>query len=136
MLKTLDKWAADAIAVQDACNLSGIVFAFERMTNDLREAGELRPDHPCIVLWADKMDDLARSRHLAAASVNNFDLAIASLTAAMRRVCDIEPRLGTDERNIHPDVQEAIAVIATMTGSRDIMAYGEAYDAVMDMKAA
>ena len=128
MLKTMKQWADDSTDfVQSACNLSGIVFAFERMTNDLREAGELRPDHPFVVLWVDKMDDLARSRSLAPLPCDDLDTAIVSLVAVMRRLCD--EGLATDERNQHPDIQEAIRKLAFLAQTRDFDAFSKAYDA-------
>lgn len=138
MLKSLNKWANDAYDfVQGACNLSGVIFAFERLTNDLREMGDLRPDHPCVVLWVDKMDDLSRSRPIPMPEDNpDFDATIVELVAVMRRLCDDKSIQGTDERNHHPDIQAVIVKLAKLSGSREPTAFGKAYDAAHELAAA
>lgn len=62
--RTLANLAGEAIVVQDACNLSGVVHAWSRSIRRLRE---LLPDagtdeinrHPINVLFADKCADLS-----------------------------------------------------------------------------
>lgn len=66
MQPCLCKLAQDAIDVQDACNLSGVVRGFVRAIDDLRK---LMPTldtsgvryHPISVLWANKIADLTGS---------------------------------------------------------------------------
>lgn len=135
MMKPIKAWAADAYDfVQSACNLSGIVFAFERLSNDLREAEELRADHPCVVLWVDKMEDLSRSRSIDLPDVDeSLDTVMVELIAVMKRLCD--ECKATDERNTHPDIQAVIVKLAKLSGSREMTAYGDAYDAARKMAA-
>ncbi len=133
MLKPLKDWYADAYDfVQTACNLSGIVYSFDRLIGDLKEAGELRPNHPCIVLWVDKFDDLSRSRPLGALPCDtDIETVNAKLQAVMRRICKTKS-FGTDDRNEHPDIQAVIRELVTLAGSRDILTFGKAYDEAAD----
>lgn len=67
-MRTLQDLAREALEVQDACNLSGVVHAFSRAITELREI--LRNDgivdtgainqHPICKMWASKIHDLAR----------------------------------------------------------------------------
>jgi hypothetical protein len=65
MSKTLARLARDAIAVQDACNMSGVARSFAEAVIDLRE---IMPTigtsdfnmHPIICVWASKIHDMAR----------------------------------------------------------------------------
>ena len=57
----LKKAAQDALAVQDACNLSGVVHAFSRAMTVIRENTNGTDEanrHPIAVLFADKIADL------------------------------------------------------------------------------
>lgn len=75
MEKTIKDLANEALLVQDACNLSGIVHSFSRAITRLRE---LYPDkgtefyntHPVCVLFSDKIASLTGSM-----SISNFDKA-------------------------------------------------------------
>lgn len=66
MEKTIKDLANEALLVQDACNLSGIVHSFSRAITRLRE---LYPDkgtefyntHPVCVLFSDKIASLTGS---------------------------------------------------------------------------
>ena len=61
--RTMAQLAAEAEAVQSACNLSGVVHGFSRSISRLRE---LLPNagtdeinsHPICILWADKIAHL------------------------------------------------------------------------------
>jgi hypothetical protein len=65
--RTIAELAKEAIAVQDACNLSGVVHGFSRAITRLRTLLEAQGKggtdnvnrHPICVLWADKIADLA-----------------------------------------------------------------------------
>jgi hypothetical protein len=60
----LQKWARDALLVQDACNLSGIAHSFSRLMHEMCEAGydtHERNTHPITLMFVDKMFDLAAS---------------------------------------------------------------------------
>ena len=135
MLKSLKAWAKDAYYnIQYACNLSGVVFAFEQLTNDLRELDDLRPDHPCVLLWVDKMDDLSRTRVTAMPMPNekpDFDSTIVELVAVMKRLCS--DHKNTYVRNTHPDIQAVIAKLILLAGSRDITVFRGAHDEVQKL---
>ena len=65
MTKTLKQLAQEAIDVQDACNLSGVVHGWHRAMEDLftifRDTNTYdRNTHPINQLWASKCHDLAR----------------------------------------------------------------------------
>ena len=56
------KWANSALQVQDACNLSGVVASFARMTHEMRESGMGTSEcnqHPLTRLFVDKLLSLA-----------------------------------------------------------------------------
>lgn len=62
-MKTLPELAQEVLAVQDACNLSGVVHSWSRAISSLRElmptAGtEAINRHPINKLWAAKVADL------------------------------------------------------------------------------
>jgi hypothetical protein len=68
-MRTIQDLAKEAIQVQDACNLSGVVHGFSRAITELREilratGGDLSTDavntHPICRMWASKIHDLAR----------------------------------------------------------------------------
>ena len=56
---TIKALAKEAISVQDACNLSGVIHAFSRAMTDLREiTGTMVNHHPIAIVWADKVASL------------------------------------------------------------------------------
>lgn len=64
MSKTMKELAQEALDVQDACNLSGVVHGFSRAITNLREllprAGTDEINgHPLCALWADKIAHLS-----------------------------------------------------------------------------
>jgi len=66
-MKTEQELLNEAYAVQDACNLSGVVHSFSRAISSLREISECTDtdyinQHLICVLYADKIVDLARAR--------------------------------------------------------------------------
>ena len=66
--KTLAAWVDDAVAVQDACNLSGVVHAFSRFMSDCCENGldtDQRNNHPVSRLFADKIASLTNTQSIA-----------------------------------------------------------------------
>jgi len=130
MSRSIQEWARVAYDdVQFACNLSGIVFAFERCIEDLTaEARRLKEDeawideHPISVCFSDKFDDLSRSRNLPAIDCEDHLTKLASQFAArMREICEESRRLdqGTDWRNKHPRAQEFVRKIVSVTRSRE-----------------
>jgi len=61
--KTLAQLAAAALAVQDACNLSGVVISWANVIANLRDVLETNDTaainhHPINILWAFKCADL------------------------------------------------------------------------------
>lgn len=80
-MKTLKQLANDALAVQDACNLSGVVHSFSRAMSDLRDVvpGEgtaFYNRHPVAVLYANKIADMTGCESLA-----NFSAAFDACMA-------------------------------------------------------
>ncbi len=66
-MKTIKELAQEAIDVQDACNLSGVVFSFARAMTDMCEhvsGTDARNTHPICVLWADKIAHLTGTQGL------------------------------------------------------------------------
>lgn len=62
MGKTLQDLAKEAINVQDACNLSGVVHGFARCMSAMVEMGmnnDARDNHPITLLWVDKICHLS-----------------------------------------------------------------------------
>lgn len=60
----LSRLAREALAIQDACNLSGVARTFAQVMRDLGALGlgtHERNTHPIAVLWADKISTLTRS---------------------------------------------------------------------------
>lgn len=63
-MRTMKELAQEAIDVQDACNLSGVVHAFSRAMTCLCEMGmgtNERNTHPIAVLFSDKIASLTGS---------------------------------------------------------------------------
>jgi hypothetical protein len=58
--KQLQELAKQAIAIQDACNLSGVVHSFSAALTKLREVtGSGINEHPITIVWLDKLNSLA-----------------------------------------------------------------------------
>jgi hypothetical protein len=67
MPRTLKQLAQEALDVQNACNLSGVVHGFARAMGDLMEhtkSTDERNRHPIAVLWADKVAHLTGTQDL------------------------------------------------------------------------
>lgn len=68
-MKTIQQLAKDAIDVQDACNLSGVVHSFSQVVTDLRtiltNEGKFSTDrlntHPVVILYSNKIASLCGS---------------------------------------------------------------------------
>ena len=80
----MNKLISDALAVQNACNLSGVVHGFSRAMTALREAlpsagtDEINR-HPVAVLWADKIAHLTGTQVLGCDAVSAaYDWAYAN----------------------------------------------------------
>lgn len=81
-----------AIDVQDACNLSGVLFSFNRIMNkicnvsNLQELGtEWKNTHPICTLYLDKMVDLNLKGNRNISNMNEYDRAysICSMKSQM-----------------------------------------------------
>jgi len=80
--------AKDAINVQDACNLSGVVHSFSRIIGELREIARLEKwestdkinRHPICILFADKIASLTSP----GSSINGSEF-----TSAYNWACDL-----------------------------------------------
>ena len=58
---TIEALAREALAVQDACNLSGVAHSFARVMSALCDrvpSTDNRNKHPIAILWADKIAHL------------------------------------------------------------------------------
>lgn len=70
-MRTLAQLAEEAIAIQDACNLSGVVHSLDRTITDLRaiaraEGWENTPtlnNHPIVVMYVNKLSSLCNADH-------------------------------------------------------------------------
>jgi hypothetical protein len=59
MARSLKELALEALAVQDACNLSGVAHSFSRAMRELRDMdAEPWNGHPIMILWASKIASL------------------------------------------------------------------------------
>lgn len=75
--RTLADLAREALQVQDACNLSGVIHGFSRAISQLRvvcpdQGTEFYNTHPICRLWASKVHDLAR---LGCSNYERYDAA-------------------------------------------------------------
>lgn len=67
MTRTLKSLAIEALAVQDACNLTAVVNGMSRALTFLREhvsGSDALASHPIILLWADKISHLTGTQDL------------------------------------------------------------------------
>jgi hypothetical protein len=138
MTRTIQQWAADAAGpVQDACNMSGIVFAFNECITDLAAHGlgdDEIDQHPICVAWADKLDDLSRTRGLESIPCDEpLTKLVPRFAEAMRLLC--KEGHDTNARNRHPITQEFVRRVVHVTGSRSTMRLFDALDACKQMAA-
>jgi len=131
MTHTIKQWAADAAGpVQDACNLSGLIFALNECVADLVAHG-LDDDeintHPICVAWSDKLDDLSRSRRLEPIPGEEpLTKLVPRFAEAMRSLC--KEGHDTDTRNRHPITQDFVRRVIHVTGSRSSVRLFDALD--------
>lgn len=87
MPRTLKQLAQEALDVQDACNLSGVVHSFSRAITDLREnlpdagTSEIN-NHPICRLWADKIAHLTHTQHASFTVMTDAYDAVKKLAGA------------------------------------------------------
>lgn len=68
-MKTIQQLSRQALEVQDACNLSGVVHVFSQVITDLREIAQAEGwegtdainQHPICIMYIDKMASLSGS---------------------------------------------------------------------------
>jgi hypothetical protein len=76
---TLRKLAQDALDVQDACNLSGVVHGFSRAMTALRDTKPMSTTelntHPVAILWADKIAQLTNTQTIGGAGYSRITAA-------------------------------------------------------------
>ena len=120
--------AETGLVIQDACNASGIVYALARFVS------ELTSDHPVVILFADRLDDLCRCREMQCRPTTTtlVDL-MATFKTTMDRLC--QERRGTDWRNQHPETQELVLQLVHLAGSRSTSRFSDAYDACQQVMA-
>ena len=131
-----------ALYAQDACNASGIVFDLADFVDELEEErARLGQDedwllnHPVLILFADKLDDLCGCRRMGTLPLKPPMTALPELMATfktvMYRLCEQSHRenRGTDWRNQHPDVQACVLQLVYLTRSRNSSRYCNAYRA-------
>ncbi len=69
-VRSIRELASEALAVQNACNLSGVVNGFSRALEHLRAQPDARGNdwlhaHPVTLLWADKIASLTGTQVIA-----------------------------------------------------------------------
>lgn len=120
--RTIQQWALDAADhVQTACNLSGIVYAFERCVADLTAEGHgplWVNRHPICLAWASKLESLSGCwRGGPTPCLLDLETLVPRFAARMRTIC--KEVASTDERNEHPDAQHFVRQIDFITQARD-----------------
>jgi hypothetical protein len=129
--RSIQQWAADAAGpVQDACNMSGLVFAFNECVAHLAAHGlgdEEIDQHPICVAWSDKLDDLSRSQRLESIHGDEpLTKLVPRFAEAMQSLC--KEGHDTDTRNRHLVTQEFVRRVVHVTGSRSTAKLFEALD--------
>lgn len=86
MSKTIKELAQDALDVQSACNLSGVIHAFSRTITKLREllpgvGTDAINTHPICILWSDKIAALTGTQTIGHDNVSAAYDAIYKLIA-------------------------------------------------------
>jgi hypothetical protein len=135
--------AETALTVQDACNASGVVYALDRFVMELdaeRRQGDQDwlADHPVVILFADKLDDLCRCREMdSKPTATTLINLMAMFKTTMDGLCEQSHResRGTDWRNQHPDCQDLVLQLVHLVGSRSTSRFSDAYDACQQMTA-
>lgn len=82
-MRTMQELCQEAIAVQDACNLSGVVHTFSRAITDLRAILSASNDfstsklnqHPISILYSSKIASLTGSEDNRSEYENSFSYA-------------------------------------------------------------
>lgn len=88
-MKTIQEVAKEAIQVQDACNLSGVVHSFSRAMETIWSEARLQNHgtewvntHPIVTLYIDKLASLNNYRH---------DFTILQMYSKVEAIAESEP---------------------------------------------
>ena len=88
-VKTLKELAAEALSIQDACNLCGLAQRFAKVQIELGEytkGTEERNRHPITVLWLDKFNSLAGIQAMEGRSSERTDTAYNAVYALLGKL--------------------------------------------------
>ena len=127
-----------AIFAQDACNGSGLVFDLNRTVAEMAAEGmteEQIANHPVLILFADKFDDLCRCRDMPARPAASIVVLMIAFESTMRALCADPASTGTDWRNQHERTKNCVLQLVAITNSRGTDRYSKAYDACKRMEA-
>lgn len=76
-MKTMKELAQEALDVQNACNLSGVVHGMSRVMTTLWEHAKEQKQgtdwvntHPCAILWAHKICHLTKIEHIGMPNID------------------------------------------------------------------
>ena len=58
MSRTIKELAQEALDVQNASNLSGVVLSFAKVIQELKELSVYDRRHPIVLAWVDKINSL------------------------------------------------------------------------------
>ncbi len=81
------KFYTDALEVQNACNLSGVVISFAGVLKKLREEGLATDEianHPVTRVWADKIASLTGTQENAVNVAEAFDFVQSKSCVAQK----------------------------------------------------
>ena len=80
MMETMKDAAREALSVQDACNLSGVVFAMHQATAIIWQEAHKRAlgtefvnTHPVMILFIDKLCHLAKYDQSGISLIHTYD---------------------------------------------------------------
>lgn len=84
-MKTLKELAQEALDVQNACNLSGVVISFTRVIQELKlhYPGDSAHDFnklPIIAMWADKIASLTGTQNMGAVQYSSIYDTVTKLS--------------------------------------------------------
>lgn len=87
-MKTLKELAAEALDIQNACNLCGLAQRFAQVQIELgqyTDGTDARNTHPVTRLWLDKMNSLARIQPIHTEAYDRVDEAYGWATDLIKQ---------------------------------------------------
>lgn len=142
---------ADAINVQDACNLSGVLYSFEKVVDRIEATFKVHPEagvvaglHPIAVLYVSKIVSLTKCgvvpfvvdpREVEKGYLNGgggLRLYVRCFTAAMKQLRPEMESLNlnnTDFINTHPICKWFAGGLVQLTNAEDVQHFSLAYEA-------